>query len=76
LIGYTRKGFYEDLYDYATCFDNKFRQNNGYQPMTTYERLSFTTPAGLSSANYTIDIICYVQDELRIINGKASSMKA
>lgn len=97
LIGFTRKGLYEQLYEYSTCFDNKFRklinfncimfsqdpvqdfvsgQNNGYQPLTTYERLSFTTPAGLSTANYTIDIFAYVQDELKIVNGKGSSMKA
>ncbi len=97
LIGYTRKGTTEQLYEYATCFDNKFRKlinfnvcpfssdpvsdfvagtNNGYMPLTTYEKLSFTTGAGLSSAAYTIDIWAYVQDELRIKDGKGHSLKA
>jgi len=26
LIGFTRKGLNEQLYEYATCFDNKFRK--------------------------------------------------
>ena len=97
LIGYTRKGLNEQLYEYSTCFDNKFRKlinfnviafsqdpvsdfvsgsNCGYQPLTTYERLSITMGAGLASASYLIDVIAYVQDELRIINGKGSSMKS
>jgi len=78
LLGSTPKGLYEQIYEYATCFNNKFPDfttgsNNGYQPMTGFERLSFTTPAGLSSASYTIDIVAYVQDELKIINGMGSA---
>jgi len=81
LIGYTRKGTTEQLYEYASCFDNKFRdftlgQNNGYMPLTTYEKLSFTTGSGLATAAYTIDIWAYVQDELRIKDGKGHSLKA
>lgn len=97
LLGSTPKGLYEQIYEYATCFNNKFRKlinfnfipfsqdpvadfttgsNNGYQPMTGFERLTFTTPAGLSSASYSIDIVAYVQDEIKIINGMGSASLA
>jgi len=48
---------------------------NGYELFTTYERLSFTTPASLAGGSYQIDIIAFVCDNLLIQDGMVTSMK-
>ena len=50
--------------------------NFGYEPFTSFEKLSFTTPAGLSSASYQIDIIAFVHDNLIIQDQRVKSQRA
>lgn len=46
---------------------------NGFQPFTSFERLQFKTPSGLSPGAYLLDIVAFVQDDLVIKSGYAKS---
>lgn len=50
--------------------------NHGYHSFSSFEKLFFTTPAGLSGGQYQIDIICFVHDQLIVNQGRIAATRA
>lgn len=56
--------------------DFTFGSNHGFQAFSSFEKLSFTTAAGLSSASYQVDVIAFCHDHLTVDMGRITATRS